>query len=165
MVIARPLDTRRASPTFQLPNVIVLCHATPHRHRGRLGYRVSPPITSPMYLLRALLLFRPAATTSLPIANLLDSSRFPSHSSTSRVPSHSTRGQSKLRVMTSPFMGSEAPFHVAPVPPVRFFSNSFSRLAHLCLALIDPKWLVGELVILSLSFHSQSATSRARKEE
>jgi len=105
------------------------------------------------------------------VRGLLDSSRVPFHSSTSRVPRHFAHdGQSKLRAMTSPFThthrdreththvctrGSEAPFHVPSL-----FLGFLLFSSHPTCALIDPKWSLVQA--RSLSLFLSLARSRVR---
>lgn len=82
------------------------------------------PITPPMYLLRFSLL---SSRSSRPLSRTSSTCPGPFSLVNVSCSSHSTHGQSELRAMTSPFTGTEAPFHVA-------FSRipSFFRLAYLC---------------------------------
>lgn len=117
---------------FDFPYIIALCHATPQTsRRARLsGF-------APLHL--------PCIYYGFSLQSSR-SSRPPSRTPSIRpgpfslvnvsYSSHSTHGQSELQVTTSPFTGTEAPFHVV-------FSriSLFFHLAHLCSALIEPKWV------------------------
>lgn len=120
---------------FDFPDIIALCHATPDiAASSAIRFR---PITPLVYLLRILPSVVPQQRA--PIPYLLGSFR-----------SLFTRQRLVFQPLyTRPIRTASGDVSIhgdrGPVSR-RFFSNSFlflslSRLAHLCLALIDPKWL------------------------
>lgn len=146
-------ETTRYSPTFERHR---LCHATPHNITVGLAIRFRSPLHLPCIYYGFFSSFVSHHRKPSRLVQISPDSLF-----TRLVFQPLYSRPIKITCDDVSIHGVRSSVSRCPVPR-HFFSQipSFS-LAHLCLALIDPKWLVGELIIPLLLIHSRAW----RKEE